>query len=333
MNKIIFIIVSLFVIICLVSVGCGESQQTSTTTTSLTTTTTSSTTTQTTTTTTSTTTTQTTTTTTSNNKVIRLYYYGPGSGPGDPASQLGAHCIYSAISTDGINFTQDPGVRFSFDTQTTLGITDPDVVQLNDGSWLMFVSWGERLVKSLSPTSSGSFILDESFSWNHGGVPGSFNFNGTVRTFVCYQGSIDMAVYDQENGTLNYIGVALQAPASGMIADPSVIQIGEKYLMFYKYCASPDTPPWEHEIYLATSDDGINWTQHAENRFICKGSVPGAVYYNNTIYIYYCGFPEMRVAISHDNGVTFTYSQITITGPFLAAVDPCPLVVNLLEST
>ena len=269
--------------------------------------------------------------------VIRLYYYGPSALGVDPAKVPGPHNIYSATSNDGINFREDLGVRFSYDTGAEFGITDSDVICLNDGSWLMFLSLGTQLLKATSPTSSGTFTLDNSFNWVRGGVPGSYNFNGTVRTFVCYQGGIHMATYDQNNGTLNYTGVALNPPSSGMIADPSVIKVGNEYFMFYKYASSHTAPPGEHEIYLATSADGITWSQHAQNKFICKGSVPGAVYYNGTIYVYYCGLAhkpgappvDMGVAISQDNGVTFTTSTITIQGRTAAGtVDPAAVVVS-----
>jgi len=253
----------------------------------------------------------------------------------DPAQIPGAHCIYSATSSDGINFKEEPGVRFSYDSGTQFGITDPDVVRLNDGSWLMFLSLGTQLLKAKSPDSSGTFTYDKSFNWNQGGVSGSYNFDGVVRTFVCYQGGIDVATYDQGNGTLKLGGVALNPPASGLIADPSVIQVDKEYLMFYKYAASPSAPPTEHEIYLATSADGIKWSQHAENRFVCKGSVPGVAYYNGAIYVYYCGLSlkpsvpqaDMGVAISRDNGVTFTFSTVTILGKASAGgVDPFAVV-------
>jgi hypothetical protein len=175
--------------------------------------------------------------------VIRLFYYGPSSTTGDPAVLLGSHNIYSATSSDGINFKEETGVRFSFESITPLGITDPDVVRLNDGSWLMFLSMGSNLLKAISPVSSGTFTLDPSFVWNRGGVPGSFNFGGTIRTFVCTQNGIQMTAYDQNSGSLNDIGIALGGPTSGMIADPSVIQVGNKYLMIYKYATSASAPP------------------------------------------------------------------------------------------
>jgi len=90
-------------------------------------------------------------------ELIRLYYavYVLTGGPND---------IRSATSTDGINFTEDPGVRFSHPAISS--VTDPDVVSLNDGSWLMFGSLGTDLLKATSPISDGAFTLEESFTWN-----------------------------------------------------------------------------------------------------------------------------------------------------------------------
>src|SRR4030042_947148 len=82
--------------------------------------------------------------------VIRLYYYGCMVKGIDPASASGPHNIYSAPSNDGINFTEDPGVRFSYDAGTGFGITAPAIGRLNDGSWLMFISMGTSIVKAHS---------------------------------------------------------------------------------------------------------------------------------------------------------------------------------------
>jgi len=272
-------------------------------------------------------------------EVIRLYYYGFSGGAGtDPATLSGPHNIYSAISTEGIYFTEEPGVRFSYDTEGEFGpygITDADVVELNDGSWLMFLSLGTNLLKATSPAADGAFTLDESFGWNQGGVPGSYNFDGTVRTFVCYEGGIKVATYDQTTGTLQNSGVALNAPPEGLVADPSVIKVDDQYLMFYKYCP-PNGTFREHEIYLATSEDGISWTQHSQNRFIGMGSVPGAVYYDGVIYVYFCGLPpgstqgDLGMAISRDKGESFSFSTITIEGKAGdSVVDPAAIVTDL----
>jgi hypothetical protein len=282
-------------------------------------------------------------------EVIRLYYYSfnvtDGCPTCEPVPIPGSLKICRATSTDGIHFTNDSGVRFSYDAEGEFGpgagITDPDVVRLNDSSWLMFVSVGTHLLKATSPTSDGTFTLDELFHWNQGGVPGCYNFNGTVRIFMCYQGGINVAIYDQETGTLQPSGVALNAPPDGgMLCDASVIKVDDQYLMFYKYCPPNGDFP-QHEIYLATSSDGITWTQHSQNRFIGMGSVPGAVYYNGVIYVYFCGVPppnappaDFAVAISHDKGKTFTFSFSTViiegkegkTG--IGTADPAAIVVS-----
>jgi hypothetical protein len=252
----------------------------------------------------------------------------------DPARIPGPHAIYSATSNDGVNFTEDPGVRFAYDTGTEFGITDPDMVQMNDGSWLMFISLGQSLLKGTSPDSLGTFTHDASFIWNRGGVPGSYNFDGTIRTFVTFGDEIHAAVYDETSGSLDYTGVALSKPPVGAVQSPSIIKVEDTYNMVYLYRPSPEADPREHEIYVATSHDGITWSQHEQNKFICKGSVPGVVYYNNTIYIYYCGAPsqpgvmsDMGVAVSQDKGLSFSYYGAIIEGKALSgAVDPAPIV-------
>jgi hypothetical protein len=263
-------------------------------------------------------------------ELIRLYYavYVLTGGPSD---------IRSATSTDGVHFTEDPGVRFSHPEIS--GITDPDVVRLNNGSWLMFASLGTALLKGTSPISEGVFTFDESFNWSQGGVPGSYNFDGTVMTFFCHESGISVGTYDQGNGTLAYDGVALEAPPDGgMICDPSVIEVDGEYLMLYKY-EPPDATFAEHRIYMAASSDGITWTQHSQNRFIGMGSVPAAVYYNGIVYVYFCDYyfcgsastpapGDLGLFVSLDQGATFTFSAITIQGKTDRPVDPAPVVVT-----
>ncbi|RLC51674.1 MAG: hypothetical protein DRZ79_02420, partial [Candidatus Cloacimonadota bacterium] len=49
---------------------------------------------------------------------------------------------------------------------------------------------------------------------------------------------------------------------------------------------SPEEGPYFDQIYSATSEDGINWTVIDELIFD-HASVPGAVYFNNKIYLYF----------------------------------------------
>jgi len=48
----------------------------------------------------------------------------------------------------------------------------------------------------------------------------------------------------------------------------------------------PPSGPYYHQIYSATSSDGINWT--VDNTLLFDhASVPGAVYFYNKLYLYY----------------------------------------------
>lgn len=62
---------------------------------------------------------------------LRMYFFGSEATQGDPASVEGNHVIYSAISSDGVNFTVEAGERLAVEK-----ITDPEVVQLGD-TWIM----------------------------------------------------------------------------------------------------------------------------------------------------------------------------------------------------
>ncbi len=92
--------------------------------------------------------------------------------------------------------------------------------------------------------------------------------------------------------------------------------------------------PYLDQIYSATSTDGINWT--TEDRLIIDhASVPGVVYFQGKIYLYYVNFqdPEndkLSVAISSDNGLSFDYFDVIISNPVNSPhpVDPNPIIDN-----
>lgn len=63
---------------------------------------------------------------------FRLYYVCT-SRAGDPAAADARNEVHSAVSDDGLHFEREEGTRLA-----GLGITDPDVVRLTDGSWRMY---------------------------------------------------------------------------------------------------------------------------------------------------------------------------------------------------
>jgi hypothetical protein len=75
---------------------------------------------------------------------LRIYYVVFPGGPGviDPESR---NEVFSAISSDGVNFQEEDGVRFEHEQ-----ITDPDVVKIGD-KWFMYLAQGPRLIAATSP--------------------------------------------------------------------------------------------------------------------------------------------------------------------------------------
>ncbi|MBD3229496.1 MAG: hypothetical protein GF329_15030 [Candidatus Lokiarchaeota archaeon] len=96
----------------------------------------------------------------------------------------------------------------------------------------------------------------------------------------------------------------------GIIIVPIILSIlpGDKYL--------PESGPYHHDIYHATSSDGLNWTVNKTLLFD-HASVPGAVHINGSIYVYFVNAAsgeKLSVAISDDNGSTYTIHDVSISG-------------------
>lgn len=255
------------------------------------------------------------------NSIIRLFYFIPpgSSKTEEPKAVDGAttteppHQIYSALSSDGINFRQESGVRFEWDA-----ITDPDVFQLNDSQYVMFTSLGADIVKATSETVNGTYVEDPLFAWNNGAVSSTVNINGTFVTFYCSGSSgIRYAFYDVNTGALEDKGLALANPfeVDSQICDPTVILLDDgTYIMYYKYAPFGSTGPSQHKIYYATSTDGLNYT---DSGILIKdqASVPGAIKVGDTIYLYFVSglTDSTNVGLSTDNGATFNFQEISVS--------------------
>lgn len=91
--------------------------------------------------------------------------------------------------------------------------------------------------------------------------------------------------------------------------------------------------PYYHQIYSATSKDGLTWEE--QNKMLFEhASVPGAVIKDRVIYLYFVDMaeasPQMSVGISKDLGKTFEKKKVEIKGiESVNAVDPHP---ELLEN-
>lgn len=157
---------------------------------------------------------------------FRMFYLGT-FGPPNP-NQTQESRICSATSKDGVNFTEEPGVRFSKSGM----ITDPDVVKTVDG-WRMFVSNG---MTNLSTTSQDgqTFVESGAPAATDGAVSKTVATKSGWRMFRCSRGGIvSQATTDFVSWTQE--GVRLAAVSGQMFCDPSVITLPDgTYKMFYK---------------------------------------------------------------------------------------------------
>jgi len=161
------------------------------------------------------------------NGKIRLYYFSSPVIAGDPAMASGQHQIMSAESNDGITF-ENPREVF-----TEENITDPDVFKTTK-DWRLFISKGTNLDLAISSDGGIIFTKQNDFSWSEGGVPSTFNFNGTFRTYFCGKGGIGSAT-GADTGKLTVESGVRVEESNKIVCDPSVIQLPDNtYMMFYK---------------------------------------------------------------------------------------------------
>ncbi|MBL7161378.1 MAG: hypothetical protein ISS57_02145 [Anaerolineales bacterium] len=153
---------------------------------------------------------------------FRMYFF-------DIAVRQLSHPIYSAISEDGINFTLEQGVRIWMDE-----IYDPDVIQLPDSSYRMYLNSGDIL--SANSPDGLTFTAEEGVRVENGSVPGSIVMpDGGIRMYNCAHG---ISVFESQDG-LNFNllkeGVIRDDSGTGrIICDPSITAIEEGYLIVYK---------------------------------------------------------------------------------------------------
>ncbi|MEK7142796.1 MAG: hypothetical protein AAB785_01170, partial [Patescibacteria group bacterium] len=172
----------------------------------------------------------------SDNGKIRLYYFASPFIAGDPAAASGQHKIMSAESSDGINF-ESPREVFAEEN-----ITDPDVFKTAK-DWRLFISKGTALDLAISSDNGVTFQKQNDFSWNEGGVPSTFNFNGTFRTYFCGKGGIGSAT-GADTGKLTVESGVRVEESNKIVCDPSVIQLPDNtYMMFYKVQELTQTKP------------------------------------------------------------------------------------------
>lgn len=146
---------------------------------------------------------------------VRLFYLN-GFGT---ASSAAPRAMCSADSDDGIRFTTR-GPAFTWTTSEQF--TDPSVVPLTDGSWLMAISLGQQTVIARSANGL-AFVREATFSF--GGVPElAIAPDGALRLYVCGAGIVAYRSTDSGRSWARERTV-VSPPVNGhtIVCDPSLV--------------------------------------------------------------------------------------------------------------
>lgn len=146
---------------------------------------------------------------------VRLVYYW-GFGPPNTVTTK-AMCI--AESSDGINFTTK-GLAFTIAGSETL--TDPSLLALADGTWLMAISNGQKTIMARSADGL-TFTREATFSI--GGVPElALAADGALRMYVC-RGSIQAYRSTDAGRSWTFEQIVVSPPINGrnIVCDPSLV--------------------------------------------------------------------------------------------------------------
>lgn len=154
---------------------------------------------------------------------IRLYYFDISKTMTEGTKD---NSMYSAVSSDGINFKEESGVRFKYDS-----IYDPDVIKVGD-SWRMYVGYAaiNNEPKVISATSADGLKFEyEGMALDKNSIPNAVFENNTYYLFT---GGINIST--SKDGK-TFTQTSNRFDPGKLAADPGVAKIGEgEYFMVYK---------------------------------------------------------------------------------------------------
>jgi len=154
---------------------------------------------------------------------IRLYYFDIEEGRSSMDFES-ENKIYSAISSDGVNFVEE-GICFSKE-----GVYDPDVIEV-DGVYRMYVGdpAGNRVISATS--SDGLNFVEEGVAYTGSTVPDVFFKDGA---YYLYTAGIDIST-SSDGASFTKTSYRFESSTNLLTADPSVIELDDgTYMMLYK---------------------------------------------------------------------------------------------------
>lgn len=159
---------------------------------------------------------------------LRIYFFGSDITQGDPALISGDHKVYSAISSDGINFETEDGVRLEEPK-----LTDPEVIMYKN-LWYMYYSTGPDF--KLATSEDGLRFNTKTLSGETmGGVPGALEINGGVRVWSCGRGLTQSFAPDGLNFRKEQEDI-FNGEIQGVVCDPAVVKLSDgRFAMLYKF--------------------------------------------------------------------------------------------------
>jgi hypothetical protein len=157
----------------------------------------------------------------------RLYYF-LGHFVTRPPVRSPIHPIYSAISSDGVGFTVE-GKAIEAE-----GVTDPSVVRLPDGAWLMALAQPHARRILIAAGRDGRTFAQTGTDLS-GGIPELTALpDGSVRLFHNVPGGIGSSV-SSDGGQTWRTEPGLRLRYAGLAADPSVIRSAHgEWTMYFK---------------------------------------------------------------------------------------------------
>ncbi len=228
---------------------------------------------------------------------VWIYYFGSNNTRGDPARNQPDNTwrILLAKSADNGATFVEKGLSYSENE----GLTDPFVLQLEDGSYRMYISRGASVFSALSKDGR-DFSVENGLRVREGrgGVPGALLLDdGSTVIFVCRRNGIYRAV--SEDG-LEFVDfeLALEAPNGKMICDPSPEKVKKDlYVMAYKEKPEDVRGPRQDYVRIATSKDGLEW--HKRKGVAGSGSVPALLVFDESNWKIFVSGPPVHLKRKH----------------------------------
>lgn len=140
--------------------------------------------------------------------------------------------IKSAISTDGLNFEEEEGIRY----ESTDILTDPDIVKIGS-QWFMYMAKGSEQIAA-SSTDGLTFKLEKTIRPD-GAISKTVDIGeGKFRQFFCKSGISSAVMTDGLNFT-NDPGSRIAETTGEIVCDPTPVKVGSGWLLFYKAAPMP----------------------------------------------------------------------------------------------